>query len=306
MSLGTEPSLTSPPAPSGFRRRWPWLLRSPGALFGVPVVLLVGITALFAPYVTPHNPFQQDLSLRLQPPFWGGRRRAISSLGNRSVWKGPVQQDYPGWPCFDHRRRVGGSALGRVGYSGWIDCGLFSRPRGRAHHGHCRCAIFVPFLIPGAGAELFVRSQPPQYSARTWLCGLGDLCTSHARRSSIDPGTRLHIGSPGHRMQHDAHHRAARPSPSCNPSYCRRHVADSMDDRRRSVSELLGDGRAAADSELGQYSCRRPLAYAELLVVRHVPWNRDHGDGAGPQHAGRLVARCFGSPITSTEWLEVS
>ena len=70
MSLGTEPSLTSPPAPSGFRRRWPWLLRSPGALFGVPVVLLVGITALFAPYVTPHNPFQQDLSLRLQPPFW--------------------------------------------------------------------------------------------------------------------------------------------------------------------------------------------------------------------------------------------
>ena len=70
MSLGSEPSLTLPPAPSGFRRRLPWLLRSPGALFGVPVVLLVVVTALFAPYISPHNPFEQDLSLRLQPPFW--------------------------------------------------------------------------------------------------------------------------------------------------------------------------------------------------------------------------------------------
>ena len=69
MSLGSEPDL-QPRAPSGFRRRLPWLLRSPGALFGVPVVLLVSITALFAPYVTPHDPFEQDLSLRLQPPFW--------------------------------------------------------------------------------------------------------------------------------------------------------------------------------------------------------------------------------------------
>ncbi len=68
MSLGSQPDL-QPRAPSGFRRRLPWLLRSPGALFGVPVVLLVGITALFAPYVTPHDPFEQDLSLRLQPPF---------------------------------------------------------------------------------------------------------------------------------------------------------------------------------------------------------------------------------------------
>ncbi len=70
MSLGSEPSLTSPPASSGVRRRLPWLLRSPGALFGVPVVLLVIVTALFAPYVSPHDPFEQNLSLRLQPPFW--------------------------------------------------------------------------------------------------------------------------------------------------------------------------------------------------------------------------------------------
>ena len=71
MSLGSEPSLTSQPEqPSGLRRHLRWLLRSPAGLFGVPVVLLVGVAALFAPYVTPHNPFEQDLSVRLQPPFW--------------------------------------------------------------------------------------------------------------------------------------------------------------------------------------------------------------------------------------------
>ncbi len=70
MSLGNDPSLSLPPTPSGLRSRLPWLLRSPGALFGVPVVLLVIVTALFAPYVSPHDPFEQNLSLRLQPPFW--------------------------------------------------------------------------------------------------------------------------------------------------------------------------------------------------------------------------------------------
>ena len=119
MSLGSEPSLTLPRSPSGLRKRLPRLLRSPGALFGVPVVLLVVIAALFAQYVSPHNPFEQDLSLRLQPPFWEEGGEFSRPLGTDQFGR-----------CLFSRIILGGRASIIVGVSAVLLSALIGIPIG--------------------------------------------------------------------------------------------------------------------------------------------------------------------------------
>jgi peptide/nickel transport system permease protein len=46
------------------------LLPHPSALLGLIIILLYIVAALLAPWITPHNPFQGDLRLRLLPPVW--------------------------------------------------------------------------------------------------------------------------------------------------------------------------------------------------------------------------------------------
>lgn len=41
-----------------------------GFLIGAGLLGLAAIVAIFAPFIAPHDPFQQDLALRLKPPFW--------------------------------------------------------------------------------------------------------------------------------------------------------------------------------------------------------------------------------------------
>ncbi len=41
-----------------------------GFLIGAGLLGVAAIVAIFAPFITPHDPFQQDLALRLKPPFW--------------------------------------------------------------------------------------------------------------------------------------------------------------------------------------------------------------------------------------------
>lgn len=48
--------------------RFLWRIRL-GVLGGVIVFVLV-ITALFAPYIAPHDPYEQSLTARLKPPVW--------------------------------------------------------------------------------------------------------------------------------------------------------------------------------------------------------------------------------------------
>ena len=47
----------------GHRRHW-------GFLIGAGLLGLAVFIAIFAPLIAPHDPFHQDLALRLKPPFW--------------------------------------------------------------------------------------------------------------------------------------------------------------------------------------------------------------------------------------------
>lgn len=46
------------------------LRRSPSAMTGAAILLAMVAVALLAPLLAPHDPFAQDLSQRLVPPFW--------------------------------------------------------------------------------------------------------------------------------------------------------------------------------------------------------------------------------------------
>ena len=64
-----------------FRR----LLRSPGGMLGLVLVLLVMLVAVFAPALSPHHPEQQNIVLRLKPPFWIEGGSLEYPLGTDSV-----------------------------------------------------------------------------------------------------------------------------------------------------------------------------------------------------------------------------
>lgn len=41
-----------------------------GIMFGGAIICIVIMMALFAPLIAPHDPYHQDLTRRLVPPFW--------------------------------------------------------------------------------------------------------------------------------------------------------------------------------------------------------------------------------------------
>jgi peptide/nickel transport system permease protein len=51
------------------RRRFPWGKRA-GLLLGAGIVGIVLLVAILAPWITPHDPFLQNLDNRLSVPFW--------------------------------------------------------------------------------------------------------------------------------------------------------------------------------------------------------------------------------------------
>jgi peptide/nickel transport system permease protein len=57
------------------------LIRRRTALFGLVVVAIVVLAAVFAPLVSPFDPYEQDISHRLQPPGWRDAAGALHPLG---------------------------------------------------------------------------------------------------------------------------------------------------------------------------------------------------------------------------------
>jgi peptide/nickel transport system permease protein len=55
--------------------------RNPGLLAGAAIVGLALFAAVFAPLLVPHDPFAQDLTRRLVPPFWADGSRPDHLLG---------------------------------------------------------------------------------------------------------------------------------------------------------------------------------------------------------------------------------
>ena len=52
-----------------------------GMIIGSLIVLLIILMALFAPFLAPHDPYQQDLLHRLNPPIWDSRGSSEHILG---------------------------------------------------------------------------------------------------------------------------------------------------------------------------------------------------------------------------------
>jgi len=72
-----EPGLAAP-APITFARR---LARRRTALFGLIVVAAVVVTALAAPWFSPFDPVEQDITNRLKPPAWRDASGQLHPLG---------------------------------------------------------------------------------------------------------------------------------------------------------------------------------------------------------------------------------
>jgi peptide/nickel transport system permease protein len=63
--LELEPVDTLP----GTDRRFAWRAE-PAMMVGLAIVVVIGLVAVFAPWLSPHDPNQQDLLNRLKPPAW--------------------------------------------------------------------------------------------------------------------------------------------------------------------------------------------------------------------------------------------
>jgi peptide/nickel transport system permease protein len=64
------------------RRR---MLRHPGLLIGAGLLLAIVLMALFAPWLSPHDPYSQDLVNRLKPPFWYEKGSWLHPLGTDNL-----------------------------------------------------------------------------------------------------------------------------------------------------------------------------------------------------------------------------
>ncbi len=112
-------------------------LHHKGLIFGGFVLLVIFVMAIFAPLLTPHNPYQQDLTNRIIPPVWH----------EKGTWNNPLGTDHLGrdyWARMAYGARISlligfGAALlsGVIGSIMGICAGYFGG----------RVDLFVTFLI---------------------------------------------------------------------------------------------------------------------------------------------------------------
>ena len=66
-------------------RAWRKLVRNPGAIAGVLILLTVIVAAVAAPHVAPHDPARQSLIRRFTPPLWVQGGNSAYPLGTDQV-----------------------------------------------------------------------------------------------------------------------------------------------------------------------------------------------------------------------------
>jgi peptide/nickel transport system permease protein len=66
-------------------RRWLPAFRHLATLLGAVIIGAAVLVAIFAPYLTPHDPFAQDLSQRLIPPVWMEGSQPTHPLGTDQI-----------------------------------------------------------------------------------------------------------------------------------------------------------------------------------------------------------------------------
>ena len=85
MTPAALPADTPPQRASGVRLVLGQLLRQPRVLMGGGILLIVALAALFAPWVAPHDPLEQDLLHMLAPPMWAPDGDQAFALGTDSL-----------------------------------------------------------------------------------------------------------------------------------------------------------------------------------------------------------------------------
>lgn len=61
--------------------RWRRLRRNKALLAGGGILLVITLIALFAPWISPHDPYYQDLAYRTAPPVWYAKGTWLHPLG---------------------------------------------------------------------------------------------------------------------------------------------------------------------------------------------------------------------------------
>ena len=74
------PLQAAPPLAPMWRRKLRKFVGHHGLTLGVVVLVLIILTALFAPWLAPHDPYGQDVTQRLIPPVWHANALAPSHI----------------------------------------------------------------------------------------------------------------------------------------------------------------------------------------------------------------------------------
>jgi dipeptide transport system permease protein len=86
MSASLTPSSAAAPTPEGpLRAFWRAFSVNHGAVFGLVVVCLLLLLALFAPWVAPHAPDHTNAAAFLKPPFWQEGGSTAYLLGTDAI-----------------------------------------------------------------------------------------------------------------------------------------------------------------------------------------------------------------------------
>jgi peptide/nickel transport system permease protein len=85
MTPGNSVAMTHARRASGFSQLLRQLVRQPRVLIGGGILLIVALAALFAPWVAPHDPLEQDLLHMLAPPMWAADGDQAFPLGTDSL-----------------------------------------------------------------------------------------------------------------------------------------------------------------------------------------------------------------------------
>ncbi len=85
MMSNSEALPAAMPEPSQRQRLLRRLRRNHSLIFGGGLLLLIMLVALFAPLLAPHDPYAQDLTRRLIPPFWHEKGQWAHPLGTDNL-----------------------------------------------------------------------------------------------------------------------------------------------------------------------------------------------------------------------------
>lgn len=81
MTSATPAATLAPPELTASALRWRRLRRNKALLAGGGILLIITLIALFAPWISPHDPYFQDLAYRTAPPVWYAKGTWLHPLG---------------------------------------------------------------------------------------------------------------------------------------------------------------------------------------------------------------------------------